>query len=272
MIESTFAIGGERPVRRLGFGAMRLSSEPDDRAHSVAVARRAVDLGVELIDTAFMYGWGANEALLAEALHPYPARLLLATKVGIVQPRPGEWAVCGRPEVLRQQAEHALRRLRLERIELLQLHRIDPGVPLTDQLGALGALVREGKVRYVGLSEVTRSELALAAGTIAIASVQNRYSVYDRRAEPVLEECAARNIAFLPWRPVATSEPTAIGSEVERLARERDATPAQVALAWLLHRSPVILPIPGTSSITHLEENLAAANLSLDHDDLARLT
>jgi pyridoxine 4-dehydrogenase len=268
-IEPTLSIGAH-VVRRLGFGAMGLSSAPLDRERSMAVARRALEL-VDLVDTAFMYGWGGNEALLAEALRPYPARLLLATKIGIVAPRPGEWAVCGRPDVLREQAENALRRLHLERIELLQLHRLDPDVPLAEQLGLLAELRREGKVAHVGLSEIARSELVEASSVLPIASVQNRYSVYDRRAEPVLEECEARGIAFLPWRPVATGETTPMTELVDRIARARGATRAQIALAWLLHRSPVIAPIPGTTTIAHLEENVAAAALSLDDEELARL-
>jgi aryl-alcohol dehydrogenase-like predicted oxidoreductase len=268
----TFQIG-EKTIRRLGFGAMRLPAQPAAaRERSVALVRRALELGVDLIDTAFMYGWGDNELLLAEALHPYPAGLLIATKVGIVQPRPGEWSVCGKPESLRRQVEESLRRLRLECIELLQLHRLDPDVPLADQIGALTDLKRAGKIVNLGLSEVTLSELDEAASMTAIASVQNQYSLFQRRWESVLERCAERGIAFLPWRPVAPNAgESPLSVEVERLASELGATRAQVALAWLLHHSPVILPIPGTSQLAHLEENMAAARLVLGAEQLQRL-
>jgi pyridoxine 4-dehydrogenase len=271
---ATFRIGGDLTVQRLGFGAMRLPTEPaGEREHSIAVARRAVELGVDLIDTAFMYGWGANEMLLAEALHPYKDGLLIATKVGIVKPSVGEWSVCGRPESLRTQAEESLRRLRVERIGLLQLHRIDPDVPLADQLGTLRQLQLEGKVAHVGLSEVTLSELVEAAGSMEIASVQNRYSIFDRRSESVLEWCAERGIAFLPWRPVAMSGPhSTLIEEMDRLALELRASRPQIALAWLLHHSPVILPIPGTSKIDHLEQNVGAAQLALTAGQMRNLS
>jgi aryl-alcohol dehydrogenase-like predicted oxidoreductase len=273
-----FRIGGELDVRRLGFGAMRLPTGPgSDRDASLAVARRAVELGVTLIDTAHMYGWGANEELLAEALHPYPDGLIVTTKVGIA--RSGStagWQHDARPDGLRTQVDHALRRLRVDRIELLQLHRIDPAVPLADQLGALRELRTEGKVGQIGLSEVTVTELDEARKIVDIASVQNRYSLVDREHEPVLAACEAAGIAFLPWRPVAGATSGA-AADVAAVATELDATPAQVSLAWLLARSPVILPIPGTGRIAHLEENVAAAELHLSPahrdrlDGLARL-
>lgn len=272
MTSTIFRIGGDLEVRRLGFGAMRLPTDPGPaREASLAVARRAVELGVTLIDTAHMYGWGANEELLAEALHPYVDGLLVTTKVGVARSASSAgWKLDARPDVLRGQVEHALRRLRVERIELLQLHRIDPEVVLADQLGALRELQIEGKVGRIGLSEVTVTELARAREIVDVASVQNRYSLLDREHEPVLAACEEAGIAFLPWRPVASATSEA-SSEISAVAAELDATPAQVSLAWLLHHSPVILPIPGTSRIDHLEENLAAARLHLDPVRLDRL-
>ncbi|MGW0548558.1 aldo/keto reductase [Streptomyces altiplanensis] len=272
MTSTMFHIGGDLGVRRLGFGAMRLPAEPGPgREASLAVARRAVELGVTLIDTAHLYGGGANEELLAEALHPYADGLLITTKVGVARSGPAaEWKLDGRPDVLRDQVDHALRRLRVERLELLQLHRIDPEVPLADQLGTLRELRTEGKVGRIGLSEVTVTELHRAREIVDIASVQNRYSLLDREYEPVLAACEAAGIAFLPWRPVATAASGAT-AEVAAVAAELGATPAQVALAWLLGRSPVVLPIPGTARIDHLEENLAAADLRLTPAHLDRL-
>jgi pyridoxine 4-dehydrogenase len=272
MTSSTFRIGGERSVRRLGFGAMRLPTEPGAaREASVAVARRAVDLGVTLIDTAHLYGWGANEELLAEALYPYPDDLLIATKVGVAPPNPPhDVVICGRPDFLRDQVEQGLRRLRVERLELLQLHRIDPAVPLADQLGTLRELQVEGKIAHLGLSEVTVAQLAEAQQIIDVASVQNRYSMLDREHEAVLDACAAAGIAFLPWRPVHPAV-SAATPEIATVAAELGATAAQVSLAWLLDRSPVVLPIPGTASIEHLAENVAAASLRLSDDQRRRL-
>ncbi|MFD3536792.1 aldo/keto reductase [Streptomyces sp. NPDC058664] len=277
MTATTFRIGGELSVRRLGFGAMRLPTEPGPaREASLQVARRAVELGVTLIDTAHMYGWGANEELLAEALHPYADGLLIATKVGIARAStPDGWRHDARPDALRDQVEHALRRLRVERIELLQLHRIDPRTPLADQLGTLRELQAEGKVGRIGLSEVTVAELDRAREIIDVASVQNRYSLFDREHEPVLAACEAAGIAFLPWRPVAGGASTGAAAELAAVAAELDATPAQVSLAWLLDRSPVVLPIPGTARQGHLEENVAAAHLHLEpaqRDRLDRLS
>ncbi|WP_217236950.1 aldo/keto reductase [Streptomyces sp. AC555_RSS877] len=268
---TTFRIGSDLEVRRLGFGAMRLPTEPADaRAASVALLRRAVELGVTLIDTAHLYGWGANEELVAEALHPYPAGLLVTTKVGVVRTESGDWSYDARPASLRTQVDEALRRLRTERIELLQLHRIDPDTPLADQLGALGELRSEGKIGRIGLSEVTVAELAEARSIVDIASVQNRYNVLDREYEPVLKACEAADIAFLPWRPVA---PGAADKEPEitAVASELEATPTQVALAWLLAHSPVMVPIPGTASPGHLEENVAAADIRLTREQYDRL-
>ncbi|MGW6014366.1 aldo/keto reductase [Streptomyces sp. NPDC055210] len=264
MTSTSIRIGGDLRVGRLGFGAMHLPTEPGPaRELSLAVVRRAVELGVTLIDTAHLYGGGANEELLAEALHPYPAELLITTKVGVARSGPsGEWKLDGRPSVLRDQVEQALRRLRVERIELLQLHRIDPETPLADQLGTLRDLRTEGKVGRIGLSEVTVDELRQARRIVDIASVQNRYNMLDREHEPVLAACEAAGIAFLPWRTVAWGEAGA-RAEVAAVAKELGATSTQVALAWLLDHSPVIVPIPGTARIDHLEENLAAERLHL---------
>ncbi|MFJ8072385.1 aldo/keto reductase [Streptomyces sp. NPDC096176] len=275
MASNAFHIGGDLTVRRLGFGAMRLPTEPGPaREASLAVARRAVELGVTLIDTAHLYGGGANEELLAEALYPYADGLLITTKIGVARSGPSsEWRLDGRPDVLRLQVEHALRRLRVERLELLQLHRIDPEVPLADQLGALRELQSEGKVGRIGLSEVTVTELDEARKIVDVVSVQNRYSLVDREHEPVLAACEAADIAFLPWRPVAGAASGAT-AEIEAVAAELGASPAQVSLAWLLDHSPVILPIPGTSRIDHLEENVAAERLRLapaQRDRLDRL-
>ncbi|MGW1953813.1 aldo/keto reductase [Streptomyces sp. NPDC001920] len=270
---TTFPLGGELEVRRLGYGAMHLRpGTAEARAGCLAVVRRAVGLGVTLVDTAHMYGWGANEDLLAEALHPYPQGLVIATKVGIRRTASGEgWRHAGEPGDLRAQVDEALRRLRLDRIELLQLHRLDPGVPLPDQLGALRDLRDEGKVGHIGLSEVTVAELAEARGIVDIASVQNRYNLLDREHEPVLAACEAAGIAFLPWRPVAAGT-TGTRSEIAAVAKEVGATATQVVLAWLLAHSPVILPIPGTTSIAHLEENLGAAAVHLTREQYDRLT
>ncbi|MFE6172945.1 aldo/keto reductase [Streptomyces sp. NPDC056464] len=270
----TFRIGGDLEVRRLGFGAMHLRPETaEDRATCIAVARRAVELGVTLIDTAHLYGWGANEDLLAEALHPYPADLVIATKVGIRHTTSGEgWRHAGEPADLRDQVDEALLRLRLDRIELLQLHRLDPGVPIADQLGALRDLRDEGKIGRIGLSEVTVAELAEARAVVDIASVQNRYNLLDREHEPVLKACEEAGIAFLPWRPAAAGTSGARSSQIAAIAQEVDATPTQVALAWLLAHSPAVLPIPGTSSVAHLEENVAAGAVQLTEDQYERLT
>ncbi|NEE23063.1 aldo/keto reductase [Streptomyces sp. SID7499] len=261
---STFRIGGDLDVRRLGFGAMHLPTGPGpDRENALAVARRAVELGVTLIDTAHLYGGGANEELLAEALHPYPEGLLITTKVGVARTGPdGDWKLDGRPEILRDQVRQALRRLRTERIELLQLHRVDPEIPLADQLGTLRELQTEGLVGRIGLSEVTVDELERARELVDVVSVQNRYNLLDREHEAVLDACAAAGIAFLPWRPVAWGS-TGAEAGIAAVAAELGATPTQVALAWLLDRAPVVLPIPGTARIEHLEENLAAADLKL---------
>lgn len=257
-LHDEFLIGGELRVRRLGFGAMHLS--PGDGE----VARRAVDLGVTLIDTAYLYGWGANEELLARTLWPYRKEVLVTTKVGVA--RPGR--LDGRPEVLRAQVDAALKRLRMDRLDLLQLHRVDPEVPLADQVGTLRDLRDQGKIGHIGLSEVTVDQLAEARGIVEVASVQNRYNLLDREHEPMAEACEAAGIAFLPWRPVL---PGVTDPAVAEVAAEIGATPAQTSLAWLLSRSPVILPIPGTSTIAHLEENVAAGAVRLARSQRDRL-
>jgi len=263
---TTLTIGGDLPVHRLGFGAMRLTGRLD-RATGIAIARRAVERGVTFIDTADSYDFGDNEELLAAALHPYPAGVVIATKGGHVNVG-RDWIPLGRPEYLRQQAELSLRRLRLDRIDLYQLHRIDPTVPLADQIGALRRLQDEGKIRHIGLSEVTVDQLVEAARITPIASVQNRYNLTDRAHEDVLDHCARRGIAFIAYCPIARHATPAITA----VAKRHDATVTQIALAWLLRRSPVMVPIPGTSSGAHLDENLAAATLTLDADDVSQLT
>lgn len=271
----TFVLGGDLEVHRLGFGAMQLTGpgvwgEPPDRDEAKRVLRRAVELGVDLVDTADSYGPFVSEQLIREALHPYPEDLVIATKAGFTRQGPGRWTPVGLPAYLRQQVELSLRHLGLERIDVLQLHRIDAAVPLEDQVGELGALRAEGKIRHVGLSEVSVEELERAARVVPIVSVQNRYNVVDRAAEPVLAECERRAIAFIPWFPLATGRLASAGGPLER-ARVGDATPSQLALAWLLRRSPAMLPIPGTSSVAHLEENVAAASVALDDDAVKAL-
>lgn len=273
----TYFLAGERPVYRLGFGAMRLTGtgvwgEPRDRAEAIAVLRRAVQLGVNLIDTAASYGPEVSERLIAEALYPYPEELVIATKGGLDRPGPDRWTPNGRPEHLRAAAEGSLRRLKLESIDLYQLHRIDPAVPLGDQLGALVRLQEEGKIRYIGLSEVSVVELERARKMVPIVSVQNRYGLTDREHEAVLAHCTREEIAFLPWFPLAAGRLAGPKGPLARAARRLGATPAQVALAWLLKRSPVVLPIPGTSSVAHLEENMGAALLDVSELEYAELS
>jgi aryl-alcohol dehydrogenase-like predicted oxidoreductase len=272
----TFRIGGDLEVRRLGFGAMRICGPgvigwPGDRENALRVLRRALELGVDLVDTADSYGPEVSELLIAEALHPYPDGLVIATKGGLIHREVGRWLPDGRPEHLREACEASLRRLRLERIDLYQLHRPDPEVPLEDSVGELARLREEGKIRHVGLSNVTTEELAQARAVVPIASVQNRYSLTDRAAGDVLGECERLGIAFLPWYPLAAGDLALPGGAVGRIASARGATPAQVALAWLLARAPVVCPIPGTGSLAHLEENAAAASLELSEEELAEL-
>jgi aryl-alcohol dehydrogenase-like predicted oxidoreductase len=275
-LSDTFALGGDLPVHRLGYGAMQLPGpgvwgEPADRDGAVRVVRAAVEQGVDFIDTADSYGPFVSEQIIAEALHPYPDGLVIGTKAGFTRQGPGVWTVVGRPEYLTQQVELSLRHLRVERIDLIQLHRIDPQVPLADQLGAFKELQDQGKVRHIGLSEVSVEELTAAREIVDIASVQNLYNLTNRRSQDVLDHVTAEGIAFIPWFPIATGDLAASDSPVADIARELDATPSQVALAWLLQKSPVVLPIPGTKSIEHLTENMGAAGVILSADDMARL-
>jgi aryl-alcohol dehydrogenase-like predicted oxidoreductase len=272
-VAETLRIGGDLDVSRLGFGAMRLCGPrilgwPRDRANALAVLRRAVELGVTLIDTSDAYGPEVSELQIADALHPYPEGVVIATKGGLLRTRSGSWPSDARPEHLREACEASLRRLRLERIDLYQLHAPDPRVPLEESLGALAELRREGKIRHVGVSNVSVDELARARAIVPVVSVQNRFSVGDRAEEPVLEACERLGLAFLPWRPLETARAY---SSARRVAGRLGATPAQVALAWLLARSPVIAPIPGTSSLEHLEENVATLDVRLTAAELDEL-
>jgi pyridoxine 4-dehydrogenase len=270
---------GDIPVRRLGFGAMQLTGdgvwgEPPDHSEAIAVLRRALELGVNLIDTADSYGPEVSERLIAEALHPYPADLLIATKAGFQRPAPNRWVEDGRPKHLREAVEGSLRRLHLSRIDLLQLHRIDRKVAMEDQIGALVDLQREGKIRHIGLSEVSVKQIEAVRRLTPIVSVQNRYNLVDRNSEDVLEYCTRESLGFIPWFPLATGELAKHEGPLTRAAKRLNTRPAQVALAWLLQKSPVMLPIPGTSKVKHLEENTAAALLELDDStiqDLDRL-
>jgi pyridoxine 4-dehydrogenase len=271
-----FAIGGDLPVVRLGYGTMQLPGpgvwgEPHDHGEAVHVLRRAVDLGVTLIDTADSYGPRVSERLIREALHPYEDDLVTATKAGLTRPGPGRWERNGTPEYLRAQAEESLRLLGLERIELFHLHRIDPNVPLADQLGALVELQAAGKIGRIGLSEVSVSEIEAARTITPIATVQNLYNLSDRSAEPVLDYCEREGIGFIPWFPMATGALASRGGPLRSMADRLAVTPAQIALAWLLQRSPVMLPIPGTSTVAHLEENVDAARIDLTWEQVRQL-
>jgi len=266
----TLTLGNTLIVNRLGFGAMRLTGAgiwgpPEDRGECRRVLRRAIELGVNFIDTADSYGPDVSEDIIAEALHPYPKDLVIATKAGFVRPGPGQWKTDGRPAHLRASCEGSLRRLRLDTIDLFQLHRIDPAVPEADQFGALDDLRREGKIRFAGLSEVDVAAIERARRVLPVVSVQNKYNVIDRTWEPVVDYCDREGLAFIPWFPLGAGT-LPEGSAVEEVARRRHATTMQVALAWLLARSTMMLPIPGTSKVRHLEENVAAAALRLDGD------
>jgi pyridoxine 4-dehydrogenase len=272
----TFRIGGDLEVHRLGYGAMQLTGPgiwgpPEDEENARAVLRRAVDLGVDFIDTADSYGPEVSERLICEALWPYDG-VVVATKAGFTRSGPGKWTVLGFPEYLTQQCELSLRRLRVETIDLFQLHRIDTRVPLAEQLGALTDLQQQGKIRHIGLSEVSLSQLRKAQQHASIATVQNLFNLENRAAEPLLEVCAAEGIGFIPWFPVATGSLARPGGRLDALVATTGAAPAQLALAWLLARSPVMLPIPGTKSLAHLEENLAAATLDLSDEVLQALS
>ncbi len=273
---STFRIGGELEVRRLGFGAMRVTGEgiwgePDDVAGARRLLKRVVELGVQLIDTADSYGPDVSERLLGETLAPYPDDVVIATKGGLVRPGPSEWVRRGHPDHLRQALEGSLRRLKLDVIPLYQLHAVDPDVPLADQVGTLAEMQREGKIRHVGLSNVSVDQLDQAQQIVTVVTVQNRYSLLDRTHESVLQACEERGIGFLPWYPLANGRLAEPGGPLADLAKAKHATPGQIALSWLLHRSAVMLPIPGTSSVAHLEENLGAADIDLSPEDLAGL-
>jgi pyridoxine 4-dehydrogenase len=271
-----FSIGKDLRVTRLGFGSMRLTGKgiwgpPADRAEAISVLRRAVELGINFIDTADSYGPHIAEELIAEALYPYPAGLVIATKGGFDRPGPDRWVENGRPEHLIFACEGSLRRLRLDRIDLYQLHRIDPKVPAEDQLGTLKNLQAQGKIKHIGLSEINLSQLRHAQTLVKVVSVQNRYSVTDRGSEDVLDYCEQQEIAFIPWYPLAAGRLTGPDSPIARVAKQLNATPSQVALAWLLKRSKVMLPIPGTSKVKHLEENVAAAALKIDDSEFKAL-
>jgi aryl-alcohol dehydrogenase-like predicted oxidoreductase len=272
----TFALGGQLAVHRLGFGAMRITGpgiwgEPADREEAIRVLRRAVDLGIDLIDTADAYGPYVSEELIRTALHPYPEQLVIATKAGLVRTGPGQWHPVGRPAYLRQECEMSLRRLGLEQIPLLQLHRPDPQVPLEEQVGELLALQSEGKIRLIGLSNVSVDQVKSARAVASIATVQNRYNLVDRGSEDVLDLCERERIGFIPWSPLATGDLGRDDGPLTAFSRKLGSTPVQVALAWLLHRSAVMLPIPGTASVSHLEENVEAALIGLTDDQVAQL-
>lgn len=273
----TITLGGDLTVNRLGYGAMRITGAgiwgpPPDRNEAKAVLRRALDLGINFIDTADSYGPEVSEQLIREALYPYPRGLVIATKGGLERTGPNEWPPNGRPAHLRQALEGSLRRLHLERIDLYQLHRPDPRVPFEDSLGTLAEMQREGKIRHIGLSNVTADQLAQAQRMVRVVSVQNRYNMLDRESVPVLEDCERQGIAFLPWFPLATGDLARTGGPLDRIARKHNRAPAQIALAWLLQRSRVMLPIPGTGSVKHLEENVAAAGITLSHEDFDELS
>lgn len=274
---TTFNVGGDLTVNRLGFGAMRLTGKgvwgpPDDRDECIRVLRRLVELGVNFIDTADSYGPYVSEELIKEALHPYPDGLVVATKAGLLRTGPDEWPVLGFPAYLRQECEMSLRRLGVDTIDLFQLHRIDDKFPAEDQVGELVKLQQEGKIRHIGLSEVNVDQLAAAQKVATIVSVQNMYNLTVRSAEPVLDACASQNIGFIPWFPLAAGPLAAADGPLQRIAADHDATASQLALAWLLKRSPVMLPIPGTSKVAHLEENVAAAGIELSDEEFETLS
>jgi pyridoxine 4-dehydrogenase len=272
----TFDIGGDLRVNRLGFGAMRITGkgiwgDPENPEEARAVLKRAVELGINLIDTADSYGPHVSERLIGETLHPYPEDLVIATKGGLLRDGPGQWRRDARPEHLREACEGSLKRLKLDRIDLYQLHRIDPRVPAEEPLGALAELREEGKIRHIGLSEVSVEQIQRAQQIVPIVSVQNRYNLTDRDSEDVLDFCEREGIGFIPWFPLATGDLARLGGPLDEIATRYGASPSQVALAWLLWRSPVVLPIPGTSSVEHLVENVAAASLELDEEEFAEL-
>lgn len=271
-VTKTFKLGGELEIHRLGYGAMRITGngiwgEPADRENAKKVLRRAVELGVDFIDTADSYGPTVSEPLIGEALAPYAKGTVIATKAGLTRQGPNKWLPVGRPEYLTQQVEMSLRWLKRDRLDLWQLHRIDAKVPVEESLGAIKKLQEAGKIRFVGLSEVSVEQIKQARKVVDIVSVQNEYNVGNRKSEAVLEYCEREGIAFIPWFPVAAGKLAQPGGKLDELAKKHDATVSQLSLAWLLHRSPVMLPIPGTSSVEHLEENLKSANVTLSDEE-----
>ena len=275
-VTKTFKLGGELEIHRLGFGAMRITGkgiwgEPADRENAKKVLRRAVELGVDFIDTADAYGPTVSEPLIGEALAPYAKGTVIATKGGLTRQGPDQWLPVGRPEYLTQEVEMSLRWLKQDRLDLWQLHRIDPKVPVEESLGAIKKLQTAGKIRLVGLSEVSVEEIKQARKVIEVVSVQNEYNISNRKSEAVLEYCEAEGIAFIPWFPVASGKLAQPGGKLDELAKKHGATVSQLSLAWLLHRSPVMLPIPGTSSVAHLEENVKAAEVSLSDAEWAEI-
>ena len=266
----TISFGGDLPAHRFGFGAMRITGqgiwgEPADREEAIRVLKRALELGITLIDTADSYGPEVSEKLIADALYPYPDELVIATKGGLLRPGPGQWNPDGRPKHLREACEGSLRRLRVDEIDVYQFHRPDPKVPFEESVGALLELKNEGKIRHIGLSNITREQLQQAEKITPIVSVQNRYNLNDRASESVLEACEEEGLAFIPWAPLQVGE---MPREVEEIAKKHRVSTNQVLLAWLLHHSPVMTPIPGTSKVKHLEDNVAAASLKLEQSDL----
>ena len=275
-VTKTFRLGGDLEINRLGFGAMRITGpgvwgEPPDREKARQVVRRAVELGVNFIDTADSYGPAVSEPIIGEALAPYSKGTFVATKAGFLRTGPNKWIQLGNPDYLHQQVELSLRFLKKERLDLWQLHRIDPEVPVEESLGVIKELQKQGKIHHVGLSEVSVAEIEQARKVVNIVSVQNEYNIGNRKSEDVLNYCEKHNLAFIPWFPVAAGKLAKAGGKLEKAAKKHDATVAQLSLAWLLHRSPVLLPIPGTSSIEHLEENLKAQNIALSPEDMAEL-
>jgi len=275
-VKRTFRLGGDLEINRLGFGAMRITGEgiwgePRDRHEAKRVLKRAVELGVNFIDTADSYGPAVSEPLIGEALAPFPKGLVVATKGGFTRQGPNLWSAVGRPEYLEQQVHMSLRWLKTDVIDLWQLHRIDPKVPVEESLAPIAKLQKEGKIRHVGLSEVKPPEIDQARKVIKIVSVQNMYNVGDRQHEDVLEYCEKNNLAFIPWFPVAAGKLAQPGGKLDAIAKRHDVRVAQLSIAWLLHRSPVILPIPGTSSVSHLEENMRAADVSLSDAEMKEI-
>jgi aryl-alcohol dehydrogenase-like predicted oxidoreductase len=272
----TFTIGGDLEIHRLGFGAMRIVGDgvwgpPPDRERAKAVVRRAMELGVDFIDTADSYGPEISEEIIAEALHPYPDGLAIATKGGFTRPGPGRWVPDCRPERLKECCEGSLRRLRVDRIDLYQLHTVDSNVPYEESIGALRELQEEGKIRHIGISNVDIAHYDQARSLVDVVTVQDRFNLTDRASEDVLDRCTEDGIGFIPWFPLAVGELAREGGPLDEIARAHDATPGQVALAWLLQRSPVMLPIPGTGSVEHLEENMGARELQLTGDEMEQL-